>query len=815
MPSLPMHHLFGENTWLRCDHDRTTLVDGIVRLATIEQVSDTASVDQLIYDAWMNARGGVVDLVCEPDLCPTEDYLLADPGGALMAGGEAGFRALPWRIAARPVSEPGGLSFGPVTEPEPDVGFEHPGALAADPMGRLWLLERPSGRILLLGARDLRVLDSIAPPPDSELIHLSVGSAGVLAADRAGAKLWFQPYGGEWGEADWPEPLPADAYPVSTVALNDGSFAALVRLATPIDDDGRSVWALLAIADRSGVRLFGLPGLEDPLHMLAMPDGTILVGEVASPVGSGMRFTQYELTDAGPHATDSWLLRRFDGRGLLVDKEGRAMGTTARGMRLMRLICPELESEGCIETYALDSRKPGAVWHRVFLDLDLPDGASVTISARASDDLPAESMRRDPRPPFGGFDALIDDSSERRPLGSRSTTDTEGWVDLGALDRRSLRPDVAFPPSNNVLPVDDDLVRGDPIREQACATVEGLLKTNPGRYLWLRINLRGTRRRAPALYGMRVTWDRPSLLNNLPAFWRADPVSAKLMDEWLCLFEGNLTELGDRVDSLPTLFHPRACPPEVLEWLASFIALVFDRRLGEATRRQLLIEGISLYKQRGTVPGLERLLTILSGGEVQILEGYRMRGQRVASAFVGEDGDAPDERGAVVGEGLRLGGDESGTIANREPWEQELLGAHFGLLQRRAADDDPCPGEQPALPIDLNPLISWYRRSAHRFQVLLYAPCSTDLQDIIESAIEANKPAHTVHELCWMDQGLSVGLSSLVGLGTRLLHSSRFQPAVLDRSPVGSPSTLSSPDPAARLGTFVGGSRVGVGVRLG
>jgi hypothetical protein len=114
---------------------------------------------------------------------------------------------------------------------------------------------------------------------------------------------------------------------------------------------------------------------------------------------------------------------------------------------------------------------------------------------------------------------------------------------------------------------------------------EFLITAPPGRYLWLRIRLAGTRRQAPALFALRATFPRPSLLDYLPAYWRSDPEGADATERALALFEGWMTELDQRTDVLPALLDPRLVPAEALPWLASFLALSFDARVREGVRR--------------------------------------------------------------------------------------------------------------------------------------------------------------------------------------------------------------------------------------
>lgn len=750
-------HVRGEAAFARFDHDGTTLhaTDETIRLATAEQ-EETAAVDPAIFQEHLELRGGAAVVPCAPDACRESAALLVDRAGAVWALGEGGWVAR--EIGpARPAAAAEPLVFGPAAPPAPRR-LDDPRALARDPHGRLWLLERGARRVLLLAEDDLRLLDTVPFPPGADLVHLACARAGVLAIDAALGELYLQPYGGEWRKVPLaPRAAPAGATPIAAAGHGD-VLVALFRLAAPqVWDPGAApVRALVAVLEGATARLHALPALEDPLPILALPSGHLLAGEVSGPPGAPMRFAELEIRPAGLRTVATLGVRGFDGRAIFLDARGEPAVTTAKGVRpLYAVLEAPHGGEGRVETYALDSERYGCVWHRVFLEACLPPGTSIQVQARASDDL--YPVPRLPRAPAEG--AVPTPDPARFPLGSRTPDDEEGWLPVGALDRRAAWADVPFAPAS----------------PPGIETLEGLVKCPPGRYLWLRVTLRGTKRRTPALAAIRATFPRPSILDHLPAFWRGDPDAAKTMDETLSLFEGFLTELDVRIDALPRLFDPRSCPDEALDWLAGFLALALDPRLAADARRTLVREGAALFRQRGTVPGLSRLLTIVAGARVDLVEAFRLR--RRAIGVLGED--AGEAMGAILGPGLALGGGTGATPAG---------------------DDDP--------------LVAFCRPYAHRFTVVVFRPRDEALAGILETAIERNKPAHTVHEVCWLEAGFRVGVTTFVGFGTRLGDVDTFTPAVVGQSPLGAPAVLGQAGASRSLGSFVGGARLGESTHL-
>ena len=223
--------------------------------------------------------------------------------------------------------------------------------------------------------------------------------------------------------------------------------------------------------------------------------------------------------------------------------------------------------------------------------------------------------------------------------------------------------------------------------------------------------------------------------------------------------------------------------------MEGFLALSYHDLVPLRVRRQLLAEIAALYRQRGTKPGLERLLSILAEGEVVLLESFQLRRRR--AAFVGE--------AAVLGPALELGGREGAlggdplamdplAIGARGDDEQRLALGHGVLLAYRASERSagrvPCPSAEPPSPVASDPLRAWFRQRAHRFTVLIPQCRSTGLESVLEQALELHKPAHTLHELCWLEAGTCLERGVLVGVH-RLGLAPRASPPVLGQALLG------------------------------
>lgn len=816
MAALPFRHVSRADLWSRCDFDRLRIEPATetVRLATREAADGRGAVlAPAAFDAILARVGGAVLVPCGPGACGPGAVALADPvAGDLLRLAPDG-----WRSLAAPAPAPEAGPFVP-RGASPGGSFA-PAALQRDVEGRLWLWDRATNRLLAMDAPTLSVLAEVAPPAGVSIGGLAVWRRGVAIADAAAPRLFVRALAGEWstlpgtavaGPTGLADPLSGHV-PVAGSGHPDGAGYFVVRPAA----GGPS---RLVVLDAAGARAADLPALEDPLFLLGLSGG-VLIGE-AAPVAGHDRlhlFRRYRILPDGSLSLEAtYAARSFDGRAIYEHADGALFATTAAGARPLAIRAANVSPEGVLETYALDSGVYGCAWHRVFLDACLPRNTALTAFAKTADTLPPEALRRAPRPPLdylapaaaGGEPQAVTDAWAALPLGSEAPDETEGWVPLGTLERRGGLADRPFHDEAAALCSEDPLPRAAGPEPIPVDTLEGLLKTPPGRYLWLRVVFTGHQIASPALRAARVTFRRPSLLDRLPAYWRADAAVAEVTDRALALFEGFDTEAHGRVDAIPRLLDPANCPAAALDWLAGFVGLVFDTRLSEAVRRQLLLEATWLYRFRGTVPAMERLCAILSRAEVQVVDGFRLRasgGIELGERRTYGDG-AP--RG-VLGRTLRLGTGEGGAA---EDWEAELRLSFEDLARRRAAvreaGETPCPPADPGLPLDDRPPIPSYRRHAHRFTVVIMRPKKDALADVLDTAIEFNKPAHTLHRLCFLDAGFRVGVTTYAGIGTRFGEPDAFRPGILGWAEVGGRHTLSEDaGGATRAGFFVGSTR--------
>lgn len=231
--------------------------------------------------------------------------------------------------------------------------------------------------------------------------------------------------------------------------------------------------------------------------------------------------------------------------------------------------------EGQVTTRTFDGRQHDCVWHRIFLDAVIPDGAGIGIECRAANDK-----------------ALIADST---------FAESGVWKEQPQPYRRTMGSDI---------PYHEPYADGTATPKIA-GTWETLLHNVTGRYLIIRLTLAGTGRNSPRIRSLRAYYPRFSYSNEyLPAIFRDDETSADFLERFLANVEGLFTTIEDRIAWAQVLFDVDSVPPEFLDWLAGWFEIIQQESWGEGRRRLWLAHIMELFSQRGTVPGIIRAVRL-------------------------------------------------------------------------------------------------------------------------------------------------------------------------------------------------------------
>jgi phage tail-like protein len=421
----------------------------------------------------------------------------------------------------------------------------------------------------------------------------------------------------------------------------------------------------------------------------------------------------------------------YDGSGIAIAPDGRIAYWTAQGLRHAAPARRQYITRGLLYGFALDSGHDQSQWGRLQIEACVPAGTGLKVWTITRDDLD-----------------YIDALAHTAPSGVTAAD----FTDVPQPELTPLPSGYAWTLAQAQDTDGSDLYRDDsqrplsPAPEDSMAWYDAPAMAGNGRYLWVVIELVGTRHKTPRVRSVRAEYPGHQLLRHLPrTLWNELPARdflyrflmpmAAMLDEW----EAVSTERHRLLDA-------RITPGEALPWLAGFIGLALDPCWPEAVQRRMVQEAAPLFRTRGTLASLRRMIEILTNdAKVVILENFRLRGGGVVG------NDIVNESQAVLGMGFRVGG---------------LIG------------DPTVQPLEDADPVDFDDF-------AHRFNVTIAAALSDEQLQCARRLIEMHKPAHTDFTLCTAESGIRVGVGSHIGLSSVVGKGAGFEPAIVGEAALG------------------------------
>jgi phage tail-like protein len=610
--------------------------------------------------------------------------------------------------------------------------------LAAHPDGGVWALDKDHNKLA-------RVFGSPStmrphPPYDANTVRPCVENSDpprLVLLDRA---TW-----------------PADERPVAIASNAQGEAAILY-------------WKSGELARVRRMGANGMPAAPQLLAGASTPFTFTYTSatQIALLLPNVQEAPVYSLADPGapiPSDGDVYPLKNHDGGPFLHTTVAPAYYPSSDGPRgLYRLSLPSYARSGTARNkLTLDSGNQATVWHRLYLEADIPDHCGIQVYLAAVNDPAATPAKDDWYPHRFG---RIFPTDGVTPRGAWVRTPSEIPFHPGLL---------ACAPEEGRSGLFTALIQRGGARGRRVRSLRG-------RYLKVRVELTGNGLSTPELAAVRAYSSRFSYIDKyLPQLYREDvfgpetedvtaSTPADFLERFTDNFEGVLTPLEDRIADSYLLTNADVVPADSLEWLGNWIGLGFDSAYTDTQRRRLLKATPELYKRRGTVQGLGLALDIatngaVSRGQIVVLEDFRLR--RTFATILGADLDDANDPllAGTAHSGNSFVGD---TLFLGDPKHLEFL-ALFGA-------------NLPKSKSEARAVENFFDQLANRVTILVHQEMNPQDLGLVRRVAALETPAHVAVRVEQASNEFRAGVASLVGADTYLAPKPQPRTARVDVS---------------------------------
>ncbi|MCL1864445.1 MAG: phage tail protein [Spirochaetes bacterium] len=127
-----------------------------------------------------------------------------------------------------------------------------------------------------------------------------------------------------------------------------------------------------------------------------------------------------------------------------------------------------------------------------------------------------------------------------------------------------------------------------------------------------------------------LTLSAANPIKHLPSIFQTkDDKSGGFLRRYLWIFYSLLNNVNITLDNIHHYFNPMESPKDFFPWLVSWFSDYYKYDVPEETLRVIIKNIVPLYRWRGTVAGMSKLLEIVVGVRPNIIENYKPVGEYI------------------------------------------------------------------------------------------------------------------------------------------------------------------------------------------
>ena len=235
-----------------------------------------------------------------------------------------------------------------------------------------------------------------------------------------------------------------------------------------------------------------------------------------------------------------------------------------------------------------DSLEFETIWHRLRLDVDMPQGAMYKLRIYASD----------------GPEVLIPSKNSR------------------GLDRVNLNEYIF----SDKIDIHRKVDLFDDIGAKCYKNPKDvILYEFKGRYLWICLEFISYEQKPIKVSKVKIEFPKVTFVDYLPEIYRAPENNSKFLERFLGIFQSIYVDLEDKIDNTPLKYDVDHTTKDFLSWIGDWLSLKNTSVWSEEQLRRLVKEAVKIYKMKGTKRAVAKIVKEYIGIEPIIVEQFDVK----------------------------------------------------------------------------------------------------------------------------------------------------------------------------------------------